>query len=507
LAEDNLRKEREMRLVAEENLHRLLHEGMPALDYTGAPTSPAGSPTKRAGSPAKQPREMLSPRVEEAAFSAQGRAREEKWATIARMNKRKVTEMETQARGDERRILRLERALETERAAKEDLEQGLAGILATGEDLLEMLKRTSTYHGGGDDMKCTYGQARGLLRSPNKSTTEKSTGVMEHVHELYGQVMQETEARLSNMSTALVMEQQRSAQLEESLKHKISDLEKARVLFRQIVRMLPSQSGEKLRKHLESSPSVGASPGGLTVQEAFAAGQANSYDTPAAALTYSPHHRHHENHESEMALSPPKRNNQQDKLPSAGNGGLTAAEAFAIGEANNYNAKPAVAMTFTNDTAELHVTANPFGESLGVSSLPAMERTQHKRDSFLDRISAAMDEIGLEPVPDQQSSIHEHHEDVHSTSAAGEELARNSPTLAEAQAKAKRVMEEEATGQGSSSPYMHEANDAKQASKWDALTHSTDILPRLVPDRDKMKERMRQKFEEKLRDAGVDISQ
>jgi len=31
-------------------------------------------------------------------------------------------------------------------------------------------------------------------------------------------------------------------------------------------------------------------------------------------------------------------------------------------------------------------------------------------------------------------------------------------------------------------------------------------MPKLVPDRDAMKERMRLKFEAKLRDAGVDIT-
>jgi len=96
-----------------------------------------------------------------AAAQAEGRHREEKWATIARMNKRKVADLETQSRGEERRIVRLERALETEREAREELEDGLAEILANGEDLLDQLHASSSFRrsSNSDEMKQTYGTA------------------------------------------------------------------------------------------------------------------------------------------------------------------------------------------------------------------------------------------------------------------------------------------------------------------------------------------------------------
>jgi hypothetical protein len=290
LAEDNLEQERQMRLIAEESLHGLVSSEQlsllePDLKMSISPTK--GSPTKK--SPARHGRDeqMMSPRMTEAMLSSEGRAREEKWATIARMNKRKVVELETQARGDERRILRLERALETERTARVELEDGLAEILAHGEDMLEMMKRTSSFSGSHcEELKKTYGQARGILRSPNKNTTEKSVTLSGAVRKLYNQVMQETEARTNVLETALVAEQRRSKQLEEALQSKLCDLEKARLLFRQIVRLLPSQSREKIGRHLDISPQAsqagGKSPGqssypGLTAEEAFLVGEANNF--------------------------------------------------------------------------------------------------------------------------------------------------------------------------------------------------------------------------------------
>jgi len=57
------------------------------------------------------------------------------------------------------------------------LEDGLAEILANGEDMLELLRNSSSFNSEGEvleEMKKTYGHARGVLRSPNKNTKEKS---------------------------------------------------------------------------------------------------------------------------------------------------------------------------------------------------------------------------------------------------------------------------------------------------------------------------------------------
>ena len=77
--------------------------------------------------------------------------------------------------------------------------------------------------------------ARGVLRSPNKNATEKSVTITSAVRRLYASVTHETEARLTTLDAALVTEQRRSRQLESSLQSKLTDLEKARILFRQVI--------------------------------------------------------------------------------------------------------------------------------------------------------------------------------------------------------------------------------------------------------------------------------
>jgi hypothetical protein len=140
---------------------------------------------------------------------------------------------------------------------------------------------------------------------------------------------------------------------------------------------------------------------------------------------------------------------------------------------------------------------------------PAEQRRftkEMQRDSFLEQITAAISELSPDTPYNEQKQRGAERELVQERSAeisgtAQEELTRNSPTLAEAQAKAKLMMDSDGPAISKST-----TEEKSTASKWDAISHSAELLPRLVPDRDAMKERMRLKFEEKLRDAGVDIS-
>ena len=48
-----------------------------------------------------------------------------------------------------------------------ELEDSLAEVLANGEDMLDTLKRTSSFNGEHcEELKKTYGQVHGAMRSP-----------------------------------------------------------------------------------------------------------------------------------------------------------------------------------------------------------------------------------------------------------------------------------------------------------------------------------------------------
>jgi len=209
------------------------------------------------------------------------RAKEEKWATIARVNKKKVMELENQVRGDERKIVRLERALEVLKAERVQTDQALGTILAQMEDCLDTLQCSTA--APDVPLHKAYSVARTTSRSPNSSLCNKACAVTAAVHVLCAREHTMLNSKVTQLETSLVQMHRHSEELQASLTAKLDDLEQARVLFKQIVQLLPvaDRPQQDLKGMLPSSPEV--SPPKLPTDELMHAAAEDPLHTAAAA--------------------------------------------------------------------------------------------------------------------------------------------------------------------------------------------------------------------------------